>query len=152
MTSLQRFHKECCSICSGPIYLHLDASIGLRPLPITRAWIELGDEVDAAYFYSDKIHLIRVNFIITISLNISIEVTYIILKLNPFCSTKCFQGAQVYAYQPDAPHALIEGYPKTVKEELGFRGHVDAAFICPNQQTLYAVQGKPSKFLFLRKK
>ncbi|XP_072239725.1 uncharacterized protein [Leuresthes tenuis] len=94
---------------AGPIYLRLDASTGPRPLPRTRPHIELGDEVDAAYFYSDKVHLIR--------------------------------GDQVYAFQPDAPYALIEGYPKTVKEELGFEGQVDAAFICPNQSTLYAVRG-----------
>ncbi|XP_075333091.1 hemopexin-like [Odontesthes bonariensis] len=93
----------------GPIYLRLDTSTGLRSLPITRAWIELGDQVDAAYFYSDKEHLIR--------------------------------GDQVWAYQPDAPFALIEGYPKTVKEELGFEGYVDAAFMCPNEQTLYVFRG-----------
>lgn len=51
------------------------------------------------------------------------------------------QGDQVYIYKQAAHYILIEGYPKTVKEELGVEGRVDAAFVCPNEHTLYVIQG-----------
>ncbi|XP_015233505.1 PREDICTED: hemopexin-like isoform X2 [Cyprinodon variegatus] len=51
------------------------------------------------------------------------------------------KGDQVYIYKADAHFTLIEGYPKTVKEELGIEGPVDAAFVCPNQHTVHIIQG-----------
>ncbi|XP_061571609.1 hemopexin-like [Cololabis saira] len=52
------------------------------------------------------------------------------------------KGEQVYIYKADAHFTLIEGYPKTVKEELGFEGAVDAAFVCPNEHRLHVIQGR----------
>uniref|UniRef100_UPI0037E82D5B hemopexin n=1 Tax=Semicossyphus pulcher TaxID=241346 RepID=UPI0037E82D5B len=49
---------------------------------------------------------------------------------------------QVYIYKGGAHYTLIEGYPKTLKEELGVEGHVDAAFLCPNEHTVHIVQGQ----------
>lgn len=36
----------------------------------------------------------------------------------------------------------MEGYPKTLKEELGIDGRVDAAFLCPNEHTVHIIQGE----------
>nr|AIZ00781.1 Wap65-2 precursor [Larimichthys crocea] len=49
---------------------------------------------------------------------------------------------QVYIYKSGPVYTLIEGYPKTLKEELGIEGHVDAAFVCSNEHTVHIVQGK----------
>nr|CCA29190.1 warm temperature acclimation protein 65-2 [Lateolabrax japonicus] len=48
---------------------------------------------------------------------------------------------QVYIYKEGAHYTLIEGYPKTLKEELGIEGRVDAAFVCPNEHTVHIIQG-----------
>ncbi|XP_061693250.1 hemopexin [Syngnathoides biaculeatus] len=48
---------------------------------------------------------------------------------------------QVYIYKLDAHNTLIEGYPKSLKEELGIEGHVDGAFVCPNKDTVHIIQG-----------
>uniref|UniRef100_A0A3P8TIG3 Hemopexin n=1 Tax=Amphiprion percula TaxID=161767 RepID=A0A3P8TIG3_AMPPE len=48
---------------------------------------------------------------------------------------------KVYIYKADAHYSLIEGYPKSLKEELGIEGHVDAAFLCPNEHTVHIIQG-----------
>ncbi|KAL6115488.1 hpx [Pungitius sinensis] len=48
----------------------------------------------------------------------------------------------VYIYKTAAHYMLIEGYPKTLKEELGIEGHVDATFLCPNTHTVYVFQGR----------
>nr|QBF53719.1 hemopexin [Dacodraco hunteri] len=48
---------------------------------------------------------------------------------------------QVYIYNAAAQYTLIEGYPKTLKEELGIEGHVDAAFVCPNDDTVHIIIG-----------
>uniref|UniRef100_A0A3Q0SMM0 Hemopexin n=1 Tax=Amphilophus citrinellus TaxID=61819 RepID=A0A3Q0SMM0_AMPCI len=95
---------------SGPIYMRLDSRRdGLHAFPITRAWKEVTNGVDAAFSYTDKLYLIK--------------------------------GDQVYIYKADAHYTLIEGYPKTVREELGIEGTVDAAFLCPNQHTVHIFQG-----------
>lgn len=52
------------------------------------------------------------------------------------------QGKQVYIYKGGAHYTLIEGYPKTLTEELGIEGAVDAAFVCPNQDVVHIIQGK----------
>ncbi|XP_017288315.2 hemopexin [Kryptolebias marmoratus] len=51
------------------------------------------------------------------------------------------KGDQIYIYKADAHFTLIEGYPKTVKEELGIEGHVDAAFVCPTENVAHIFQG-----------
>lgn len=51
------------------------------------------------------------------------------------------QDDQVYIYKAGAHYTLVDGYPKTVKEELGIEGHVDAAFACANENTVYIIQG-----------
>ncbi|XP_041637858.1 hemopexin [Cheilinus undulatus] len=48
---------------------------------------------------------------------------------------------QVYIYKGSAHYTLIDGYPKSLKEELNIEGHVDAAFICPNGHTVHIIQG-----------
>ncbi|KAF7664165.1 hypothetical protein LDENG_00187150 [Lucifuga dentata] len=51
---------------------------------------------------------------------------------------------QVYIYKTAAHYTLIEGYPKSLKEELGIEGHVDAAFFCDDSDnnTIHIIQGK----------
>lgn len=48
----------------------------------------------------------------------------------------------IYIYKTAAHYLLVDGYPKTLKEELGIEGHVDAAFVCPGQHTVYLIQGR----------
>uniref|UniRef100_A0A665T4C5 Hemopexin n=1 Tax=Echeneis naucrates TaxID=173247 RepID=A0A665T4C5_ECHNA len=48
----------------------------------------------------------------------------------------------IYIYKPSVPYILIEGYPKTLKEELGIEGNVDAAFVCNNKHTVHVIQGE----------
>ncbi|XP_073318271.1 hemopexin [Pagrus major] len=50
------------------------------------------------------------------------------------------KGDQIYIYKAAAHYTLIEGYPKTLKEELGIEGAVDAAFVCPNEHTVHIIQ------------
>ncbi|XP_062312503.1 hemopexin-like [Osmerus eperlanus] len=52
----------------------------------------------------------------------------------------------VYLYKVGEPHTLLEGYPKSLLEELGLEGPVDAAFICQDHiahivkgQTIYDI-------------
>ncbi|CAL9698588.1 unnamed protein product [Knipowitschia caucasica] len=52
---------------------------------------------------------------------------------------------QVYIYKGGAHYTLIEGYPKTLQEELNIEGKVDAAFVCPSENTLYVIQGSSMK-------
>ncbi|XP_028321159.1 hemopexin [Gouania willdenowi] len=49
---------------------------------------------------------------------------------------------QVYIYKGDAHYTLISEYPKTLKEELGVEGHVDAAFVCPDEHMVHIIQGR----------
>ncbi|XP_031707857.1 hemopexin isoform X1 [Anarrhichthys ocellatus] len=56
---------------------------------------------------------------------------------------------QVYIYKTAAHYTLIEGYPKTLKEELGIEGHVDAAFVCPNEHTVHVIQGNMIRYVDL---
>ncbi|XP_056156889.1 hemopexin isoform X2 [Lampris incognitus] len=51
------------------------------------------------------------------------------------------KGDQVYIYKSVAHYTLIEGYPKTLKEELGIEGPVNAAFACANENTAHIIQG-----------
>ncbi|XP_078099726.1 hemopexin [Sander vitreus] len=98
-------------IFAGPIYMRLDTHReGLHAFPITKAWKEVTSGVDAVFFYTNKIYLIK--------------------------------GDQVYIYKTAAHYTLIAGYPKTLKEELGIEGHVDAAFVCPNEHTVHVIQGQ----------
>ncbi|TNM94220.1 hypothetical protein fugu_002396 [Takifugu bimaculatus] len=52
------------------------------------------------------------------------------------------KGKQVYIYKSGAHYTLVEGYPKTLEEELGVEGPVDAAFVCPGQHTVHIIQGE----------
>lgn len=70
------------------------------------------------------------------------SVSLLRLNLKSPHSDKYLQGDQVYIYKGDAHYTLVEGYPKTLKEELGIEGAVDAAFLCPNQHTVHILQGK----------
>ncbi|CAL8267455.1 unnamed protein product [Lota lota] len=47
----------------------------------------------------------------------------------------------VYAYKTGDPNTLVDGYPKTVKEELGLEGHIDAAFVCQGDDVAHIIQG-----------
>lgn len=51
-----------------------------------------------------------------------------------------WQGEQIYIYKTAAFYTLIEGYPKSIKEELGIEGPVDAAFVC-NGSIVHVIQG-----------
>ncbi|XP_034031397.1 hemopexin-like [Thalassophryne amazonica] len=52
------------------------------------------------------------------------------------------KGDQVYIYKPGAQYTLVKGYPKTLKEELNIEGHVDAAFVCNNEDIVHVIQGR----------
>uniref|UniRef100_A0A3Q1ENM3 Hemopexin n=1 Tax=Acanthochromis polyacanthus TaxID=80966 RepID=A0A3Q1ENM3_9TELE len=47
----------------------------------------------------------------------------------------------VFIYKGGAHYTLVEGYPKSLKDELGIDGHVDAAFVCANEHTVHIIQG-----------
>lgn len=47
----------------------------------------------------------------------------------------------IYVYKMGEPHTLLDGFPKTLKEELGFDGHADAAFVCDDQSIVHIIQG-----------
>uniref|UniRef100_A0A668A4Y5 Hemopexin n=1 Tax=Myripristis murdjan TaxID=586833 RepID=A0A668A4Y5_9TELE len=51
------------------------------------------------------------------------------------------KGEQVYIYKSGAGYTLIEGYPKTLKEELGIDGPITASFVCPSEHTVHIIQG-----------
>lgn len=69
-------------------------------------------------------------------------------NLNASFSAKHLQNDQVYIYKAAAHYTLIEGYPKSLKEELGIEGHVDAAFLCPGEHTVHIIQGKVTSSYF----
>ncbi|KAG5833760.1 hypothetical protein ANANG_G00279300 [Anguilla anguilla] len=52
------------------------------------------------------------------------------------------KGDQVYIFKTGATYTLIEGYPKTVKEELGIEGPIDSSFVCGAESTVHVIQGK----------
>ncbi|KAM9486808.1 hemopexin [Clarias gariepinus] len=74
---------------------------------------DLHDDIDAAFAHDEHIHIIN--------------------------------NDKVYVYNishtPGEPHHLREGYPKTVKDELGLEGHIDATFICPKDHIVHVIQG-----------
>ncbi|KAJ3584806.1 hypothetical protein NHX12_015301 [Muraenolepis orangiensis] len=52
------------------------------------------------------------------------------------------KGDQVYIYRSGAHYTLVEGYPKTLQEELGIAGAgVNASFICTGEHTVHIIQG-----------
>ncbi|XP_013866100.1 hemopexin [Austrofundulus limnaeus] len=59
------------------------------------------------------------------------------------------KGDQVYIYKAGTHFTLIEGYPKPVREELGIEGHVDAAFVCPTENTAHIIQGNTMRDVVL---
>ncbi|XP_012697792.1 hemopexin-like [Clupea harengus] len=50
------------------------------------------------------------------------------------------KGDQVYIYKSGPGYALIEGYPKSLKEELGVEGPVDAAFVCGEHEIAHVIK------------
>lgn len=61
-----------------------------------------------------------------------------------------FQDDKMYVYNIShthgEPHHLREGYPKTVKDELGLEGHIDATFICPKDHIVHVIQGRKQEY------
>ncbi|KAI1885207.1 hypothetical protein AGOR_G00217800 [Albula goreensis] len=55
------------------------------------------------------------------------------------------KGDQVFIYKSEAHYTLIEGYPKSLKEELGVEGPVDAAFVCEGHAIVHIIQGGKMK-------
>ncbi|XP_056144884.1 hemopexin-like [Lampris incognitus] len=47
---------------------------------------------------------------------------------------------QVFAYKSGERYDLVEGYPKSLQEELGIEGPLDAAFHCEGSPVLFAVK------------
>ncbi|KAJ8003719.1 hypothetical protein DPEC_G00151280 [Dallia pectoralis] len=52
------------------------------------------------------------------------------------------KGDLVYIYKSAVPSTLIEGYPKSLKEELGIDGPVNAAFVCADRHVVHIIQGQ----------
>jgi len=52
------------------------------------------------------------------------------------------KGDQVFVYKAGKQHELVEGYPKTLKEELGIEGPVDATFVCGEYPLLHVIKGR----------
>ncbi|KAF3694598.1 Hemopexin [Channa argus] len=48
---------------------------------------------------------------------------------------------QVFVYKTGEPHTHLEGYPKSVKEELGIDGPIDAAFVCQDHHIAHIIKG-----------
>ncbi|XP_015219463.2 hemopexin [Lepisosteus oculatus] len=51
------------------------------------------------------------------------------------------KDGKVYIYKTGQHYTLVEGYPKTLKEELGVEGEVDAAFVCAKEHVVHIIQG-----------
>ncbi|XP_053273369.1 hemopexin [Pleuronectes platessa] len=49
---------------------------------------------------------------------------------------------EVYIFKGGAHYTLVEGYPKSLKEELGIAGRVDAAFLCDDDNKVHIIQGQ----------
>lgn len=47
---------------------------------------------------------------------------------------------KLFVYQSGDDHTLLEGYPKSVKEELGIDGHIDAAFVCEDNHIVHIIK------------
>ncbi|XP_031648394.1 hemopexin-like isoform X2 [Oncorhynchus kisutch] len=56
------------------------------------------------------------------------------------------KGNQVYIYKSAAPSTLIEGYPKSLNEELGIEGPVNAAFVCADHHIVHIIQGERKEY------
>ncbi|CAL8320242.1 unnamed protein product [Merluccius merluccius] len=52
------------------------------------------------------------------------------------------KGNKVFAYKSGDQYQLVEGYPKTLQEELGVEGPLDATFVCGDYSTLYVIKGQ----------
>ncbi|XP_041940322.1 hemopexin-like [Alosa sapidissima] len=49
---------------------------------------------------------------------------------------------EVFVYKIGEPHTHLEGYPKSLKDELGLDGPVDAAFICKDNHIVHVIKGQ----------
>ncbi|XP_067420728.1 hemopexin isoform X2 [Emydura macquarii macquarii] len=59
------------------------------------------------------------------------------------------QGSQVYIYRAGQGYALVQGYPRPLRDELGVEG-ADAAFTCPGSAELYVIRGSQMQRVDLR--
>uniref|UniRef100_A0A8C5C128 Hemopexin-like n=1 Tax=Gadus morhua TaxID=8049 RepID=A0A8C5C128_GADMO len=49
---------------------------------------------------------------------------------------------KVFAYKSGEQYQLVEGYPKTLQEELGMEGPLDATFVCGDYSILHVIKGQ----------
>ncbi|KAL6485038.1 hypothetical protein MHYP_G00070830 [Metynnis hypsauchen] len=52
------------------------------------------------------------------------------------------KGEQLFVYKSGADYALIEGYPKPLKDELGIEGPIDATFVCGDHEVVHVIKGR----------
>ena len=50
----------------------------------------------------------------------------------------------MFAYKSGEQYQLVEGYPKTLQEELGMEGPLDATFVCGDYSILHVIKGRPT--------
>ncbi|KAM4697229.1 hemopexin [Discoglossus pictus] len=60
------------------------------------------------------------------------------------------QGTEVSIYRSDQVYTPVQGYPKTLQEEVGVT-EVDAAFTCPHSKELYVIKGNKLRMVDLSK-
>nr|QKE53087.1 wap65-1 [Micropterus salmoides]QKE53089.1 wap65-1 [Micropterus salmoides] len=48
----------------------------------------------------------------------------------------------LYVYKVGEPHTHLPDYPKTVENELGIKGPIDAAFVCQDHHIAHIIQGQ----------
>ncbi|XP_063069874.1 hemopexin-like isoform X1 [Engraulis encrasicolus] len=94
----------------GNLYMRLESTDGgWHAYPISNTWKEVRGDVDAVFTYGDKMFFIK--------------------------------GDKVYVYKSGPAsgpgYTLLEGYPKSLKEELGIKGPVDAALNCNAAATIF---------------
>lgn len=64
------------------------------------------------------------------------------LKHTPFIILLSPQDDDLYVYKVGEPHTHLPDYPKTVENELGIKGPIDAAFVCQDHHIAHIIQGK----------
>lgn len=118
---------------------------------IEDAFKEVHSDVDAVFTYEDHLYMIKVDWrTSTILFSILplfsvITVTSVILLPTKviFYYFLILQDDKLFVYQSGDDHTLLEGYPKSVKEELGVDGHIDAAFVCEDNHIVHIIKGEP---------
>lgn len=113
---------------------------------IESAFKELHSEVDAVFSYEGHMHMIKVQWQLLHHPSIYWLIDRYNLQPRPtvrFDTTKFYplQDNEVYTYKIGEPHTHLEGYPKSLKEEFGLEGPVDAAFICQDHHIAHVIKG-----------